>query len=41
MFVFAIIIGSASSLIASLDSEGEARLNQLNAVNYVSSTLNP
>jgi hypothetical protein len=41
MFVFAIIIGSASSLIASLDSEGEARLNQLNAVNYVSSTLIP
>ena len=34
MLVFAVIIGSASSLIASLDSEGEARLNQMNAVNY-------
>ena len=33
MLVFAVIIGSSSSLITSLDSEGEARLEQMNAIN--------
>jgi hypothetical protein len=35
MLVFAVIIGSSSSLITSLDSEGEARIEQMNAINQV------
>ena len=33
MFIFAIVIGNASSVITSMDSVGEARSKQMNAIN--------